>query len=301
MLIRSFPRGGLLPQDLPSEGGRPVPGLQGGWAGPNIGRVLRERRGDADNHGVKVRTWPVAAFAGGVLGAGLSAAAGSPEAAQVAMFAAPGGVAVALAAAGAWHFTHRARPDTFNLSFASALPEWRAGRRGALEGMVAEFAGPAATAHALRCSALADLLAEQLALQAAEAADLVLAGALHVLPAAFPENEDARQEGCAFSAPAIAAATAVLGRTAPAGAAQTAMEVRERWDGSGVPGRLAGEQCSLGGRILAAICAFDHASGEGLERGLEALRQGSGSAFDPVVVSEVLYLFREPWQSKVAA
>ena len=269
--------------------------------GPSAQRALREPPGDADNHGVKVRTWPVAAFAGGVLGAGIWAGAGSPEAAHVAMFAAPGGLALALAAAGAWHFARRARPDTFNVTFASALPEWRAGRRGALEGMVAEFAGPAATAHALRCSALADLLAEQLALRADEAADLVLAGALHVLPAAFPENEDARQERCAFSAAAIGAAAAILERTAPPGAAQTALEVRERWDGAGTPGRLAGEQCSLGGRILAAICAVDHASGESLEQGLETLRQGSGTAFDPVVVSEVIHLFREPWQSKVAA
>jgi hypothetical protein len=53
--------------------------------------------------------------------------------------------------------------------------------------------------------------------------------------------------------------------------------------------------------ILATVCRFDHASAAGLEDGLQFIREGSGTAFDPVVVAEVIHRFREPWQSRLAA
>ena len=39
----------------------------------------------------------------------------------------------------------------------------------------------------------------------------------------------------------------------------------------------------------------------GLAAGLDAIRAGSGEAFDPVVAAELIHLFREPWQLQVAA
>ena len=170
-----------------------------------------------------------------------------------------------------------------------------------LEGVVAEFAGPALTAHALRCVALVDMLRDQLVLQPEEAEHLGMAAALHVLPAAFPAIEEANHANCDFELGALEAALAHLRRLAPEEAVRMASEVCERWDGEGRPGRLAGEQCSLGGRMLAAVCRFDHASAEGLEAGLEFIRTGSGSAFDPVVVAEIVHLFKQPWQQQVAA
>ena len=193
------------------------------------------------------------------------------------------------------------RSPSWVASLKRAMPEWRAGRHQALEGMVAEFAGPDATAHALRCAALVDRLAEQLALSPEETSALALASIVHVLPAAFPEAEDSETAACSFGVHAITSATAILERSAPADVARIAAEANERWDGTGRPGRLVGENISMGGRILAAACQFDHASLTGLEAGLKMVRKESGSAFDPVVAAELVHLFREPWQRQVAA
>ena len=236
-----------------------------------------------------------------VVGASLLVASLAPPASRsVALFAGSGATVAALAAAAARHI-RAGRKKTFDTSFATAMPEWRAGRRAALEGMVAEFAGPAATAHALRCATLVDLLSGQFAIPPEEVPDLVLAAALHVLPAAFADADDPSPERCQFAPAAVAAALVLLRRVAPPVAARIAGEAGERWDGSGIPARLLGEQCSIGGRILAVVCRFDHESNLGLEPGLGALRAASGTAFDPVVVSELVHLFREPWPLRPAA
>jgi len=56
---------------------------------------------------------------------------------------------------------------------------------------------------------------------------------------------------------------------------------REHWDGGGVPEGLAGEEIPLGARIVAAAdaCAAE---------GLEALRDGAGTRFDPAVVDALI-------------
>lgn len=66
----------------------------------------------------------------------------------------------------------------------------------------------------------------------------------------------------------------------------------ERWDGSGYPRRLAGEQISLGGRILAAVDAFDALTSRRAYREpltpretIELLSNSSGSHLDPTVVA----------------
>jgi putative two-component system response regulator len=72
----------------------------------------------------------------------------------------------------------------------------------------------------------------------------------------------------------------------------------ERWDGSGYPRGLAGEQISLGGRILAAVDAFDAfdafdamTSGRAYREPLtphatvELLSNSAGTQFDPAVVA----------------
>jgi len=170
-----------------------------------------------------------------------------------------------------------------------------------VEEVVAGLVGPAATAHAHRCAALVDMLRDHLALRTEEADHLRLAATLHVLPVAFPTTEDSKPANCEFEPGAIHAASAKLRRLAPEESVLFASEVCERWDGAGGPNLLATEEISLGGRILATVCRFDHASAAGLEDGLRFIREGSGTAFDPVVVAEVIHLFREPWQSRVAA
>ncbi len=66
----------------------------------------------------------------------------------------------------------------------------------------------------------------------------------------------------------------------------------ERWDGTGFPDGLAGEQIPMLARILAVADAYDRLRTTPSEDGtatssaecVERLRQGAGSAFDPIVV-----------------
>jgi len=65
----------------------------------------------------------------------------------------------------------------------------------------------------------------------------------------------------------------------------------ERWDGSGYPGALSGEEISLFARIAAVADVFDavtseryHAPAVPAAEGMEIVRAGAGNAFDPQVV-----------------
>lgn len=65
---------------------------------------------------------------------------------------------------------------------------------------------------------------------------------------------------------------------------------KERWDGSGYPGKLAGEAIPFGARVLGLVVKMEElrASGlQGAELGAQALkeaRDGSGTRYDPKVV-----------------
>lgn len=65
----------------------------------------------------------------------------------------------------------------------------------------------------------------------------------------------------------------------------------ERWDGSGYPDGLAGEDIPLGARMLAVVDAYaaiitdrPYRSARSSARALAELRQGAGSQFDPAIV-----------------
>jgi HD-GYP domain-containing protein (c-di-GMP phosphodiesterase class II) len=69
----------------------------------------------------------------------------------------------------------------------------------------------------------------------------------------------------------------------------------ERWDGSGYPSALIGEEISLFARIAAVADVFDAVTSERYHRpagspvdGVETIRAGAGSAFDPLVVDAFL-------------
>ncbi|MEO5340275.1 MAG: HD domain-containing protein [Magnetococcus sp. MYC-9] len=73
--------------------------------------------------------------------------------------------------------------------------------------------------------------------------------------------------------------------------AEIAASHHERWDGTGYPRGLAGDEIPLTGRIVALVDVFDALSyarpykpAWSSERVLEAMRQWSGSHFDPAVV-----------------
>lgn len=70
-----------------------------------------------------------------------------------------------------------------------------------------------------------------------------------------------------------------------------ALSHHERWDGTGYPGRLAGENIPLWGRICAVADVFDAITSERPYRGarsneeaMRILRAGSGTQFDPQVL-----------------
>ena len=69
----------------------------------------------------------------------------------------------------------------------------------------------------------------------------------------------------------------------------------ERWDGSGYPRALVGEEISLFARIAAVADVFNavtseryHAPAAPPEEGVEIVRAGAGTAFDPAVVDAFL-------------
>ena len=69
----------------------------------------------------------------------------------------------------------------------------------------------------------------------------------------------------------------------------------ERWDGTGYPDGLAGEDIPLGARIVLVAEAFDamtsdsaHRSRRSPEEALAELRRGAGSQFDPAVVAALV-------------
>ncbi len=71
----------------------------------------------------------------------------------------------------------------------------------------------------------------------------------------------------------------------------------ERFDGSGYPEGLIGEQIPLAGRILAVVDAYDamtsdrpYHKGLAMDQALEILQQGAGIQFDPKIVAVFLNL-----------
>lgn len=80
-------------------------------------------------------------------------------------------------------------------------------------------------------------------------------------------------------------------------AAEIARSHHERYDGTGYPEGLAGEEIPLSARIVALVDVFDaltslrpYKKEWPLERAIEMIRSGSGSHFDPAVVDAFLLL-----------
>ena len=83
-------------------------------------------------------------------------------------------------------------------------------------------------------------------------------------------------------------------------AATVAMTHHERWDGTGYPHGLAGEDIPLEGRIVAVADVFDALTSErpykrawSVEDALEHLRKEAGRHFDPLIVGRFLEIVPE--------
>jgi diguanylate cyclase (GGDEF)-like protein/putative nucleotidyltransferase with HDIG domain len=76
----------------------------------------------------------------------------------------------------------------------------------------------------------------------------------------------------------------------PTEVAETVRHHHERWDGDGMPDRLAGDKIPLGARILAVAEVYEAmTAGRGCTRlgppsALDRVTEGSGSEFDPLIV-----------------
>jgi response regulator RpfG family c-di-GMP phosphodiesterase len=81
------------------------------------------------------------------------------------------------------------------------------------------------------------------------------------------------------------------------GAVDIALAAHERFDGSGAPRGLLGEQIPLGARILAVVAAYQEmvASGAPAAAAVERLRTERGGEFDPAVLDALATL--QPWHT----
>ena len=157
---------------------------------------------------------------------------------------------------------------------------------------------PALHAHTRQVAALARRVAAALGLDAAGAESVGRAAELHDIgKVAIPDTillkpgplEPAEEE---FMRRHTEIGEAIV-RAAPAlgSAAALVRASHERWDGTGYPDRLAGEQIPLGARIV-AVCdaysamrqerAYGHVLADAQARA--ELRRCAGSQFDPAVV-----------------
>ncbi len=89
----------------------------------------------------------------------------------------------------------------------------------------------------------------------------------------------------------------------PEGAALVVAQHHERWDGTGYPGRLAGEEISLPTRVFSVIDAFDaitsdrvYRRGAPYEEALRRITAASGTQFDPRVVAAFTLIPPVDWE-----
>lgn len=88
----------------------------------------------------------------------------------------------------------------------------------------------------------------------------------------------------------------------------TILHHHERWDGTGYPQRLKGEQISVQARILAIADSFDamisarpQRSPLSIEEAIKELRQGAGTQFDPKLVEVFIGVVQVPPPEKARA
>ncbi len=113
----------------------------------------------------------------------------------------------------------------------------------------------------------------------------VLLVAICLLPVGIGSGASAHSHALIGAAPALA------------GAARLARSIHERFDGSGYPDGLAGDQIPLGARIIAVCDAFTamtfprpYAAQLSVPEAIAELRRGAGTQFDPTVVDALANL-----------
>jgi HD-GYP domain-containing protein (c-di-GMP phosphodiesterase class II) len=139
----------------------------------------------------------------------------------------------------------------------------RSGPAGALLGELIRTSAPALRAHHERVSAMSWALADLLGLDEQRALLIGVAGWLHdigmvLVPAddagaQAPDGHDAIRKHCAWGHEILA----MTGDPELGVAAVAALQHHERWDGSGYPNHLQGEEIAVEARIVALCSAYD--------------------------------------------
>jgi response regulator RpfG family c-di-GMP phosphodiesterase len=161
-----------------------------------------------------------------------------------------------------------------------------------------EAKDPFLRGHSQRVAALGASIASSMGLPDDEVEDIRLSGQLHDVgkigipesllnkPGPLTADEYLRVQEHVRIGMDILTPLASLARALPA-----IHDHHERWDGSGYPRGLAGEQISIGGRILAAVDAFDALTSRRAYREpltphetIDLLSASAGAHLDPVVV-----------------
>lgn len=160
----------------------------------------------------------------------------------------------------------------------------------------AAAAGDALDAHRLRLGHLAEALALRLGWGADRARQLRLAAPLYDVGAHGAASAERSGRAQLPSQP-HRGAELLGGASLPlfALAWEIALHHRERWDGSGYPHGLRGEDIPMPGRIVAVVECFDALTMPGCfrparadDRALAMLAEQAGTAFDPAIVAAFL-------------
>ncbi len=164
----------------------------------------------------------------------------------------------------------------------------------------AEFKDDDTGAHVLRMSHYAEAIARQLGLPAKECEDLLHAAPMHdvgkigipdrilLKPGKLDSEEwQIMRRHCKMGADILAGSDSdviALGEV-------VALTHHEKWDGSGYPRQLSGEDIPIVGRITAIADVFDALTSKrpykepfSLEKSFRIIREGRGNHFDPAVV-----------------
>jgi putative two-component system response regulator len=170
--------------------------------------------------------------------------------------------------------------------------------------MAAEFRDPETGAHIQRMAQYSRLIAKSLGLSSADQALIFDAAPLHdvgkigipdailLKPARLtPEEFEVMKQHARFGHELLSGSASPVVQTG----AVIALAHHEKYDGSGYPDRLAGQDIPLYGRIVAVADVFDALTSErpykkawDLERAVAYLRDGAESHFDPYCVAAFL-------------
>jgi putative two-component system response regulator len=178
-------------------------------------------------------------------------------------------------------------------------------RRAQLEtldvaGRAAEMLEPHAAGHARRVSLMTGILARALDGTESWVTDLAHAAMLHDLgyvgvpqPILAKPGPLTESERAAIRAHVTIGGQILAGTTSAtlAMAREVVLTHHERWDGSGYPFGLRGEEIALGGRVVGVLDVFDamlssrpYREAFREDKVLAHVRAGAGSLFDPTVV-----------------